>query len=146
MADKVAAAIAGAGLGLSPINLGGGLVHVGGNTSQQIDVSDALGLQVIGAPGARDPNALVIPVFPSASTSSAQVSQLIQSAINTAVALRGLRVTATPDGTRRINLQANRLFTEFSNAPSLSLNNADESIKTYDNIVKVIGHTVTNRG
>lgn len=146
MADRVANAILSAGLGLTPRNLGGGRVHLGGAAGQVVDVANAPGVQLIGSPGARDPNAVVVPVFPSASTSAAQVSQLLLSAINTAVALRGLRVTATTEGARRINLQANELFTEFSNAPSMSLNDAAESIKTYDNIVKVIGHTVTNPG
>lgn len=146
MADKVANAILNAGLGFTPSNLGAGRIHLGGSVNQVVDVSNALQVKVIGSPGTSDPSAIVIPVFPSVATSAAQVSGLIQSAINTAVVLRGLRVTATPDGARRINLNANQLKTEFSNSPSLSLNDADESVKTYDNIVRVIGHTVSNRG
>lgn len=146
LADKVAKAIADAGVGLTPQNLGSGLVHLGGNPSHVIDVTSALFLKLIGRPGANDPTAVVIPVFPATATSAAQVAQLLQSAINTAVATRGLAVTAVPSGSRRINLLGNNLTTEFSNAPSLSLNDAGESVKVYDNIVRVIGHTVTNRG
>ena len=123
-----------------------GLIHLGGTPSHQIDISNALRLQFIGSPGASDSNAIVIPVFPATATSADQVAQLILSAINTAVATRGLRVTAVASGARRINLSANNLVTEFTNAPSLLVNEAGDSVKVYDNIVKVIGHNVTNRG
>ncbi|MGE0758627.1 MAG: GEVED domain-containing protein [Pirellulaceae bacterium] len=146
MASKVVNAIAGAPLGLSPAHLGSGLVHLGGNAGHSVDVTNAVKLQLTGSPGTSDPNAIVIPIFPSVATSAATVSQLVLAAINTAITTRGLNLTAVANGSRRIDLSGNGLVSEFSNAPSLTINAAGDSVKTYQNIVKVIGHTVSNPG
>ena len=47
---------------------------------------------------------------------------------------------------RRINLVGRTVITEFSQAPSLPISESGDSVKVYDDIVRVIGHRVSNPG
>ena len=53
---------------------------------------------------------------------------------------------AVADGARRINLSGATVITDFTQAPSLPLNHSGDSVTSYQNIVNVVGHTVTNPG
>ena len=138
--------VASAGLGMNPTYLGNGQIHLGGDTSHVLDLSNAVTLTTTGLPGVSDPSAIVIPVFPSDTVSASNVSQLILSAINTARVNQGLTVTAVADGARRVNLSGPTVITNFTQAPSLPVNRSGDTVDTYESIIKVIGHTVTNPG
>ncbi|MFV1965863.1 MAG: hypothetical protein ACC628_10600, partial [Pirellulaceae bacterium] len=147
IADKIVAAVRASGASLTPTNLGSGLVHIGGIEGvHTVDVTPALGLTLIGEPGASDPTAIVIPVFPSSAVSATQVSELIQSAIDTARVTRGLNVSVVLADARRINLIGSTVITDFAQAPSLPINDAGGTVKVYDNIVRVIGNDVISPG
>ena len=146
LAELIVQVVGQAGLGLAPTNLGNGLIHMGGTASHTIDVSNVATVTVTGLPGASDPNAIVIPVFPSGTVSAADVAQLILSAINTARVNRNLSVIAVADGARRINLIGPTVLTDFTLAPSLPLNRSGDSVTSYQNVINVVGHRVTNPG
>jgi len=133
-------------LGMSPTYLGNGLIHLGGTASNTVDLSNAITLSLTGLPGANDPNAIVIPVFPGDTVSASEVAGLILSAIDTAQVNRGLAVDAVADGSRRVDLVGPTVISDFSLAPSLPINRSGDSISTYQNIVNVIGHTIANGG
>lgn len=144
--ELIVTAVGSAGLGMNPTYLGGGQVHLGGDPTHVLDLSNAVTLTSTGLPGVSDPNAIVIPVFPSDTVSASNVSQLILSAINTAQVNQGLTVTAVPDGARRVNLSGQTLITNFTQAPSLPINRSGDTVTTYQNIINVVGHTVTDQG
>jgi hypothetical protein len=146
IAERLANLIAIAGLNLSPSLLGGGLIHLGGTAGDTIDISNAINVVVIGEPGLFDSTAVVLPVFPSVETTATNVANLIQAAVNTARIDRGLDVTALIDGARRVNLRGQFVATDVDQAPSLTLSIAGDAVTTYENIVRVIGHTITNPG
>ena len=85
-------------------------------------------------------------MFPSTTVSAADVSQLILSAINTARVNRNLSVVAVADGARRVNLIGSTVLTDFSQAPSLPLNHSGDSVTSYQNVINVVGHRVTDPG
>lgn len=144
--ELIVSTVASAGLGMNPTYLGNGQIHLGGNATHTLDLSNAVTLTSTGLPGVSDSSAIVIPVFPSDTVSASNVSQLILSAINTARVNQGLTVTAVADGARRVNLSGPTVITNFTQAPSLPVNRSGDTVDTYENIIDVIGHTVTNPG
>jgi hypothetical protein len=146
LADLIVQVVGGSGLGLAPTNIGGGSIHLGGTASHTLDLTNVATVTSSGLPGASDPNAIVIPVFPSDTVSAAKVAELILSAINTARVNRNLAVVAVADGARRINLLGATVLTDFTLAPSLPVNHSGDSVTSYQNIVNVVGHRVTNQG
>lgn len=146
VADRIVMSVTEADLGLTPTNLNNGRIHMGGSAGDIIDVSQAVSLTVTGRPGAADPTAVVIPIFPAISTTSGQVAGLMQSAIETAIVSRGLEVTTQMQGSNRINLEGSFVSVDTSRAPSIPVNRAGDAISTYENIVNVIGHTISNPG
>lgn len=146
LADLIVQVVGGSGLGLAPTNIGGGSIHLGGTASHTLDLTNVATVTSSGLPGASDPNAIVIPVFPSDTVSAAKVAELILSAINTARVNRNLAVVAVAAGARRINLLGATVLTDFTLAPSLPVNHSGDSVTSYQNIVNVVGHRVTNQG
>ncbi|MDA1052306.1 MAG: DVUA0089 family protein [Planctomycetota bacterium] len=146
VADLIVKVVGGSGLGLVPAYLGNGSIHLGGTASHTLDLSNAVTITSTGLPGASDPSAIVIPVFPSGTVSASEVSQLILSAINTARVNRNLSVVAVADGARRVNLIGSNVITNFTQAPSLPVNRSGDSVTSYQNVINVVGHTVTNPG
>lgn len=146
LAERMVTVIGGAGINLTPTYMRNGLIHLGGNAGHAIDVTGALALSVIGRPGLSDPSAIEIAIFPATSVSPIEVASLIRSAINTARVTRGLNVTANQPDARRINLVGPTVLTDFTHAPSLPVTNAGDSVKVYENIVKVIGQAITDPG
>lgn len=144
--ELIVSTVASAGLGMNPTYLGGGAIHLGGDPAHSLDLSNAVTLSASGRPGVFDPNAIVIPVFPSDTVSASNVAQLILSAINTAQVNQGLTVTAVQDGARRVNLSGSTVITNFTQAPSLPVNRSGDTVTTYDSIINVVGHTVSNPG
>ncbi|MCB9941387.1 MAG: pre-peptidase C-terminal domain-containing protein, partial [Planctomycetaceae bacterium] len=146
LGNLIVQVVGGSGLGLSPTYLGNGSIHLGGTASHTLDLTNVATVTSTGFPGAADPNSIVIPVFPSTTVSAADVSQLILSAINTARVNRNLSVVAVADGARRVNLIGSTVLTDFSQAPSLPLNHSGDSVTSYQNVINVVGHRVTDPG
>ena len=146
LADLIVQVVGGSGVGIVPTYLGNGSIHLGGTQVHSLDLANAPTITSTGLPGASDPNAIVIPVFPSSTVSAADVSQLILSAINTAQVNRNLSVVATADGARRVNLLGSAITTDFTRAPSLPVNKSGATVTTYQNVINVVGHTVTDPG
>ncbi|MBI2478386.1 MAG: pre-peptidase C-terminal domain-containing protein [Planctomycetia bacterium] len=146
LGELIVQVVGGSGLGLAPTYLGNGSIHLGGTASHVLDLSNVATVTSTGLPGASDPNAIVIPVFPSDTVSAANVAQLILSAINTARVNRNLSVVAVASGARRVNLLGETVVTDFTQAPSLPLNRSGDSVTSYQNVINVVGHTVTNQG
>ena len=83
IAANIAAAIAGAALGVTPVHLGDGLVHIGGRTNHTLDTSGANGnLTQSGTPGAQTADAAAVFFTPSSSFGASQVATAIATAIN----------------------------------------------------------------
>jgi hypothetical protein len=146
MGDLMVEIVGGAGLGMQPTYLGDGLIHLGGTATNTLDLSNAVTLSVTGLPGANDPTAIVIPVFPADTVSASDVAQLILSAINTAQVNRNLTVNAVAEGARRVNLVGSTVLSDFTLAPSLPINRSGDAVFTYQNVVNVIGHTIFDDG
>ncbi|MBC8355867.1 MAG: choice-of-anchor L domain-containing protein [Planctomycetes bacterium] len=146
LAELIVDVVGGSGLGILPTYLGNGAIHLGGTASHNLDLSNVATITSTGLPGASDPNAIVIPVFPSSTVSAADVSQLILSAINTARVNRNLSVVAVADGARRVNLLGATVLTDFTQAPSIPVHRSGATVTSYQNIVNVVDHTVTNPG
>ena len=146
LAELIVQVVGSSGLGLSPTYIGNGSIHLGGTASHTLDLTNVTTVTSSGLPGASDPDAIVIPVFPSSTVSASNVSQLILSAINTARVNRNLSVVAVADGARRVNLIGSTVTTDFTLAPSLPLNRSGDTVTSYQNVINVIGHRVTNPG
>lgn len=92
VADALVRAIAGSGLGLSPVNAGGGRVSLGGDVNYSLDMSDTV-LQQLGNPG----QTASIPVVISPAATDVQAATAIVNAINGSAAVG---VTASQVGPR----------------------------------------------
>ncbi|MCA9217934.1 MAG: tandem-95 repeat protein [Planctomycetales bacterium] len=80
IASAVADAIRSSSVGLSPQNIGGGQVHLGGTSDMVVRVNLS-SLQVSGRPGTNNPTATAISFVPSAEFDEARTAQIIQAAI-----------------------------------------------------------------
>ncbi len=65
LANQMVAAIANAGLGLDPVNVGGGVVNIGGTTSHVLNSIFAPSLVVTGEPGVQATTTLLLPTSPA---------------------------------------------------------------------------------
>ncbi len=89
IANAIVTAIARSGLGLSPVNAGGGLVTVGGDSNVRIDTTGSV-LSVVGVPGTAA--ARLIPVDLSVVDTDTELATLLANAI-TSAQLSGVSVT-----------------------------------------------------
>jgi len=101
IADAIVAAVANAGLGLNPVNVGGGRVNLGGSVGWTLNTA-ASSLVQSGTPGVSQPGAVPIVYIPSAETTGDQMGELIAAAI-AASPLTG--VTAFPTGSPELLIQ-----------------------------------------
>jgi hypothetical protein len=146
LTDKIVTSISTSSLGLSPSNLGGGRIHLGGAAGDDVDLTNAVSLTLNGLPGPSDPTSIVIPVFPSVTTTSSQVAGLIRAALDTARNGRGLKITTQMDGTTRVNLEGPFVSVDTTLAPALSVNRAGDSIAAHDGIIYIVDHTISDPG
>lgn len=93
LADAIVTAIAGSGLGLTPMKLPGAAVHVGGDAGLVLDTT-ASALTQSGEPGAQTAGATAIVFVPSDSFTRTDIAASITSAVNSAT----FGVTASQDG------------------------------------------------
>jgi hypothetical protein len=92
LVNAIMQALGGAGVVLTPTDLGDGRIHLGATVSHVVDATDSsIGLS--GAPGAQTVGALPIPVLPT--DSSDEIAAAMVTAINGA---SGVNVTATAEG------------------------------------------------
>ena len=68
--------------GVNPQDLRDGRIHLGGTTSNTINVTTVPALSVTGTPGVATPGAFAVPFVPSASFTSNDIARAIASAIN----------------------------------------------------------------
>ena len=105
IAENVAIAITGAGLGVAPIHLADGLVHIGGRENHSLDTAGANGnLTQSGTPGAQSAGAAPVFFTPSASFGASQIAAAIATAINDANIGVDANVQAPPLDDSRIAL------------------------------------------
>ena len=85
IAENVATAITGAALGVTPVHLDDGLVHLGGRANHSLDTAGANGnLTQSGTPGAQTAGAAAVFFTPSTAFGANQVAAGIATAINVA--------------------------------------------------------------
>ena len=93
LAASIVSAISGSGLGLSPVNTGGGFVAIGGDANTTIDLRTSV-LTIVGVPG--EPASNAVPVDLSTLTSGSELAAVLEAAIE-AANIPGVSITRFGD-------------------------------------------------
>ena len=81
LAGKITLAIHAADMGLFPTDMGGGLIHLGGDNSTSADTASAIDLVSYGSPGVSNPGAIAVGYRPEVAFTSNDVAAAIVAAV-----------------------------------------------------------------